>query len=110
MRRSYWPELSNAADAEKAVRGAAYIAFFVAAVTGIVSLLALLSVTRILSGWAILDALLFGILGLFILRGSRAAAVLGLTVYVIELVATIAATSNPAGLIVGLFFTSAFVS
>jgi hypothetical protein len=110
FKKAYWPELSTATDAEKAVKGAAYVAFFVAALTGLLSLLTLLSVTQILSGWAIFDALLFGVLGFFILRGSRAAAVLGLILYVIELVAAIAATANPAGLIVGLFFTSAFIS
>jgi hypothetical protein len=110
FKKAYWPELSTATEAERAVKGAAYVAFFVAALTGLVSLLSLLSVTQILSGWAILDALLFGVLGFFMLRGSRAAAVLGLILYVIELVAAIAATGNPAGLIVGLFFTSAFIS
>ena len=110
FKKAYWPELSTTADAEKAVKGAAYVAFFIAALTGLVSLLALLSVIQILSGWAIFDALLFGGLGFFILRGSRAAAVLGLILYVIELVAAIAATGNPAGLVVGLFFTSVFIS
>jgi hypothetical protein len=110
FKKAYWPELSTTTDAERAVKVAAYVAFFVAALTGLVSLLALLSVTQILSGWAILDALLFGVLGFFILKGSRAAAVLGLILYVIELVAALAATGNPAGLVVGLFFTSAFLS
>src|SRR5262245_53681037 len=109
FKKAYWPELSTAAEAEKAVKGAAYVAFFVAALTALASLLTLLSVTQILSGWAIFDALIFGVIGFFILRGSRAAAVIGLILYVIELVAAIAATGNPAGLIVGLFFTSAFV-
>ena len=43
FKRTYWPELSTATDAEKAVKGAAYIAFFVAALTGVLSLLAWLS-------------------------------------------------------------------
>jgi hypothetical protein len=110
FKKAYWPELSTASDAEKAVKAAAFVAFFVAALTGLASVLTLLSVTRILPGWAIFDALVFGVLGLLILRGSRVAAVLGLILYVIQLVAAIVATGNPAGLIVGLFFTSAFIT
>jgi hypothetical protein len=108
--KRYWPELTDATEAGKAVKGAAFVAFFVAAVTGILSLLALLSVTQILSRWAILDALLFGLLGIFILRGSRAAAVLALILYVVEVLAAIAVTGNPGGLVVGIIFTFAFIN
>jgi hypothetical protein len=108
FKKTYWPELNTATEAEKAVKGAAYVAFFVAAVTGLLSLLALLSVTQIITRWAIFDALLFGLIGFFILRGSRAAAVAGLTLYIIEVGVAIVATGNPAGLIIGLFFTAVF--
>jgi len=108
--KRHWPELSNPTDAEKAVKAAAYVAFFVAAVTGLLSLLSLLSVTQLLSGWAILDGLLFGLIGVFILRGSRAAALLGLILYVIEVVAAIAVTGNPAGLVIGSIFTLVFIN
>ena len=110
FKRTYWPELSTATDAEKAVKGAAYIAFFVAALTGVLSLLAWLSVAQIVTRWAIFDALVIGLVGVFILRGSRAAAVLGLILYVVEVGATIVATGNPAGLVIGVIFTFAFIN
>lgn|SRR5215472_16233592 len=108
--KAYWPDLSAKAHAEKAVRTAAYVAFFVAAITGLASLLTLFSVVHILPGWAILDALLFAVLGVFIARGSRVAAVLGLILYVVEVVSGIAATGNPAGLILGVFLASLFLN
>jgi hypothetical protein len=110
IKKRYWPELRDPAEAEKAVKGAAYVAFFVAALTGILSLLAVLSVTQILSGWAIIDALIFGLIGFFILRGSRVAAVVGLALYVLEVLAALAVTGNPVGLVIGIIITFAFIN
>lgn len=108
--KAYWPDLSSTTEAEKAVKTAAYVAFFVAAITTIGSLLTLFSVAQILPGWSIVDALVFAVLGVLILRGSRVAAVVGLSLYIVELVASIAATGNPAGLVIGIFFGVAFLN
>jgi hypothetical protein len=109
---TYWPDVSTTSDAEKAVKTAAYVAFFVAAVTGVLSLLAVFSTVQILSGWDILDAVAFVLLGLWILRGSRAAAVLALLLYIVELVVGIATTGggNPVQFVVGLIFVFAFIN
>lgn len=109
---AYWPDLSTTGEAEKAVKTAAYIAFFVAVVTGVLSLLALFSTTRILSGWDLLDALAFVVLGIWILRGSRAAAVLALILYIVELAVGVATRGggNPLQFVVGLIFAFAFVN
>ncbi|HKD16664.1 MAG TPA: hypothetical protein VKG23_02260 [Thermoanaerobaculia bacterium] len=108
--KAYWPDLSSATEAEKAVKTAAYVAFFVAAITTIGSLLTLFSVAQILPGWSIVDALVFAVLGVLILRGSRVAAVLGLSLYVVEVVASVAASGNPAGLVIGIFFGVALLN
>lgn len=109
---AYWPDVSTTDVAERAVKTAAYVAFFVAAVTGIFSLLALFTTTQILSGWDVLDALAFVVLGIWILRGSRAAAVLALILYIVELAVGIATRGggNPVQFVVGLIFLFAFIN
>lgn len=108
--KAYWPDLSSATEAEKAVKTAAYVAFFVAGITAIGSLLTLFSVAQILPGWSIVDAVVFAVLGVLIRRGSRVAAVLGLSLYFVEVVASVAATGNPAGLVVGVIFGAALLN
>ncbi|HXY86587.1 MAG TPA: hypothetical protein VEH52_14020 [Gaiellaceae bacterium] len=104
LRRAWWPDLSEPGAAERSLKAATVVAYLVAAVTGIVALLALLDVTSLVSPWYLVVALVFAVIGFFISRRSRTAAVSGLTLYVVGAIANVVATGG-VGVVVALIFT-----
>ncbi len=84
MRNWLWPAIDDIEDAKKAAHAGASSAFLVGGVTGIVTVLHLCGV-RFLPDWDagnFADAVIFLVLGFFIYRFSRIAAVAALLLYV----------------------------
>lgn len=87
-----WPTIDDLESAKKAAHKGAAAAFVVTIVTGVVSLLAVRGVAifkELADGSGFIDAGLFIIIGFFIYRLSRIAAVIGLLLYVGEQVISI---------------------
>jgi hypothetical protein len=86
LRDGYWPDMSAPAAAGLGVKRAAHTAYFVAGATCVLALLAWFDIFYLASPPSIVDALLFAVLGFFIARRSRVAAVLGLALYWLEVI------------------------
>jgi hypothetical protein len=84
LKDSYWPDITTTAIAEKCIKNAAGVAYFVAGLTALLAALAWFDVIHIVSPWSVIDAVLFAVIGFFISRGSRVAASLGLALYLFE--------------------------
>lgn len=99
--------------AEKSLKNAAGLAYFVAGMTALLSLLAWFNVFHLLSPLSIIDAALFAVTGFFIGRGSRVAAIVGLTLYLLEaadrLLSGSGGTSGGFSVVV-IFFTLFFIN
>ena len=113
MNSEWWPAVSYREGARKAAREGAGAAIFVAAITGLFSVLAIFGV-QILPGFSatgLVDAGLFAIVAWRVYRFSRAWAVVGLVLFVAE--RTFAfftqGISASAGLIVGIFILLGFI-
>ncbi len=94
FRKLYWPAMTTAEVAQKCVKNAANVAYFVAGATALLVLLAWFDVVHLVSKWSALDALAFMVLGFFISRGSRVAAIIGLTFYMVEALGRIATSED----------------
>ena len=86
LKENYWPDITTTPIAEKCIKNAAGVAYFVAGLTALLAALAWFDVIHIVSPWSVIDAALFAVIGFFISRGSRIAASLGLALYVLEAV------------------------
>jgi len=97
--------MTTTAIAENSVKKAAGVAYFVAAVTALLAVLAWLDVFYLLTPWSLLDAALFAIIAFFISRGSRAAAIMGLALYLVEAVDRIVSGigSSSSGIVLVIF-------
>ncbi len=85
MKNFFWPSIDTEEDAKKAIRMGASGCFVVALVTGVLAVLQMRGILKLipgLDGYALIDSAIFSIVGIFILRGSRVAAVAGLLLYV----------------------------
>ncbi len=80
-----WPEINDREQARSAVRNAAITAWIIASLTGIASVAAITGHPFLVGKSALLDALLFAIVGWSLWRGSRVGAVCGLLLYSIEI-------------------------
>jgi positive regulator of sigma E activity len=66
-----WPDITTTAIAEKCVKNAAGVAYFVAGITALLALLAWFDVFHLLSPWSLLDAALFAVIAFLISRGQE---------------------------------------
>jgi hypothetical protein len=87
----YWKEIEDKDSAADATKAAVGISYFIAVVTGLMAVLTLVYSKPILglSGWALVDAGLFAVIGWRIGRLSRAWAVVGLALYLLEVLDSI---------------------
>jgi hypothetical protein len=87
----YWKEIEDKDSAEDATKAAVGISYFIAAVTGLIAVLTLVYSKPILglNGWALLDAGLFAVIGWRIGKLSRAWTVVGLALYLLEVLDSI---------------------
>ena len=113
LKDNYWPDITTKAIAEKCIKNAAGVAYFVAGITALFALLAWFDVFHLLSPWSLLDAALFAVIAFFTSRGSRVAAIFGLVLYLIEAVDRIASGTggSTGGLsILVIIFTLFFIN
>jgi len=82
----YWPKIQDETSAEAAVKPAFGVSAFVAAVSGLIAVLSIAYRKPILgiNGWSLVDALLFVVIAWRIGKMSRAWAVVGLLMYLVE--------------------------
>ncbi len=107
-----FPEIQTEEDAKKASKQAAGFCFFIAVVTGVVAYLQMNKIIDLfpgVGGYAFIDAGLFVVIGIFLLRYSRIAAVAGLLLYAAEQVFTIMQSGYRFNLIV-IFATLALIN
>jgi hypothetical protein len=114
MRNAWWPSLETKSGAKEAAHQGAGAAVFVAAVTGLFSILAMFGV-QILAGFsptALFDAAVFGVVAWRIYKMSRAWAVVGLLGFVAERGYALYAHgfNVGAGIIVGVAILFAFIN
>ena len=111
MANAFWPDIHDIESAKKACHAAAVGAFFVAAITGLVAAIAMASSTPIagIDGSAFVDAAIFAVLGFFLRRCSRTAAVIALVLFIIERIFMMAQGGAPAGLIVAIILIVYFI-
>jgi hypothetical protein len=94
LRQAYWPDMNLRENAEKAIANAANVSFIIAGATALLSLLAWFDVVQVLTPWSLVDAAIFAAIGMFVRRGSRAAAVAGILVYLTEAIDRIVSTTG----------------
>jgi len=113
MNSTWWPAVSYREGARTAAREGAGAAVFVAAVTGLFSILAIFGV-QILAGFspsALIDAALFAIVAWRTYKMSRAWAVTGLLLFVLERAYSIYlhGVGASAASVVGVFLLLGFI-
>lgn len=103
---AFWPDVSTREGAESACKMGAGVAFFIAGVTALFAVLGGAGVEFVremgIDLWAFVDVALFAACGWGMLRFSRAAAVFGAVLFVLERIAM--ATSGAGGIVVAIFF------
>ena len=111
MANAIWPDVNTLESSKQACRNAAGAAFIVAALTAIVAVIAMTSGTAIvgINGWALVDAVAFAVLGIFLRRFSRTAALIALVLYILERVAMMADSPSPAGIPLAIIFVLFFL-
>ncbi len=82
----YWPEIHDEGSAENAVKPAVGVSGFVAVVSGTIAILSIYYQKPVLgfTGWSLVDALVFVLITWRIAKMSRAWAVVGLIMYLLE--------------------------
>jgi hypothetical protein len=82
----YWPTIEDESSAEAATKPAVGASGFFAAVTGLIATLSIVYHRPVLgfNGWSFVDAILFVVIAWRIKRMSRAWAVLGFLIYLLE--------------------------
>jgi hypothetical protein len=107
----YWKEIENKDSAEDATKAAVGISYFIAAVTGLIAVLTLVYSKPILglSGWSLVDASLFAVIGWRIRKLSRAWTIVGLVLYLLEIASSIGSRGFGFG-IVSIVFILAYVN
>jgi hypothetical protein len=101
--RFLWPDVSDLAGAEEGIKLGYWGAFFVAGSTTILSVLGALG----LGLASLFDAAVFGLIGVGLLRKWRSAALVGLILFSVNFVMTVAKGAAPS--IVAVFILLGFI-
>jgi len=93
----YWPTIEDDSSAEQATKAAVGVSGFIAAVTALAAILSIVYHKPIfgLDGWGLVDAVIFALIAWRISKMSRAWAVVGLLMYLLEVGYKLA--TNPTG-------------
>ena len=93
----YWQTIEDESSAEHAPKAAVGVSGFIAAVTALFAILSIVYHKPIfgLDGWGLVDALIFALIAWRISKMSRAWAVVGLLMYLLEVGYKLA--TNPSG-------------
>jgi len=105
-----WPEINDSESAAAAGREGAAVAFAIAGITAVFAVLAFFDVTNVVSPWAWSDACVMALLGFFILRMSRSAAVIALAWFVAARIQGAVAHGFASNVLLGLILLVGFVS
>jgi hypothetical protein len=111
LKRFFLPTIEDAGSARKAARQGACIAVVIGIVTAAITTLAVTGVTNLfgLDAYSYADAVIFLLLGFFIFRMSRAAAILALGLYIGEQVLQLldaGGKSGGGGIVLGFLFVN----
>ena len=101
-----WPKISDKQSAMDAAHWSAGICYFVAVVTAIAAIIALISGHEVLGldGWSLFDAVIFAFFGWRIWKLSRTVAVLALVLYCAEKTYQLSESKNPGNSIILILF------
>jgi hypothetical protein len=107
----YWPTIGDESSAESATKPAVGASAFFAAVTGLIATLSIVQHRPVFgfSGWSLSDAILFGIIAWRIRAMSRTWAVLGLLIYLLEVVFNLATGKAGAVGVLTIIFVLAYI-
>jgi hypothetical protein len=105
-----WPAITDLESAAATGRDGAAVAFAVAGITAIFAVLAYFHVLNVLSPWALIDAGVMAVLGFFIRRMSRAAAVAALMWFIGARIQGAITHSLAANVMLGLILLVGFIS
>src|SRR4051812_35237082 len=107
-RAFWWPEVGTLEGANAAIRTAFWTAVFVASVTTVLAVYAMVNgpiPILGIDGYAVVDGVLFGILSVFLFRGSRVAAVLALAFYTGEWIYALGDRPGNSGMAMRVIFS-----
>jgi hypothetical protein len=82
-----WPNMTTVEVAEIAIKRASVYAYVAAGTNVLLAMLAWFNVLQFISPWLFSGAIPFAIAGFFISRRSRTAALVGLVLYLVEVIA-----------------------
>jgi hypothetical protein len=101
----YWKQILDKETAQDATKAAVGISYFIAALTGLLAMLSLVYQKPIfgLNAWSFVDAGLFVVIGWRIRKMSRAWAVVGIALYVLEAVFSLANRAGGIGVLTIVF-------
>jgi hypothetical protein len=105
-----WPAITDLESATAAERDGAEAAFIVSGLTAIFALLAHFDFVNVVSPWAWIDACVMAVLGFFIRRMSRTAAVMALAWFLAARVQGAMTRSVTSNVLLGLILIAPFVS
>lgn len=93
----YWPTIEDESSAEEATKAAVGVSGLIAAMTALLAVLSMFDHLPILGldEWGLLDAVIFALIAWRISKVSRAWAVVGLLMFLVEMGAKLA--TNPSG-------------
>jgi hypothetical protein len=93
----YWPTIEEESSAQHATKAAVGVSGFIAALTALIAVLSIFYHKPIvgLDGWALIDAAIFALIAWRISKMSRAWAVVGLLMYLLEVGYKL--LTNPSG-------------
>jgi hypothetical protein len=105
-----WPDITDLESAAAAGREGAAAAFVIAGLSAIFAVLAYFNLLNVLSPWAWIDAGVMAVLGFFIRRMSRLAAVAALAWFVGARIQGAITHSLASNLLLGLILLAGFIS
>jgi hypothetical protein len=107
----YWKEVDTKDNAEDATKLAVGASYFVSVVSGVLAVISIATRQPVfgVDGWALVDAALFAVIGWRISRLSRAWTVVGLCLYVMEVVGSFSSRSAGFG-VLSLIFVLGYIN
>ena len=111
----YWHQISDEDSARYATHPAVWVSYFIAVTSASVGVLSILLRRPIagLNGWALVDAILFLIVGWRIALLSRTWAVIGLSLFLLEVITSFVdrmKTANLAPPIIAIIFVTTYIN
>jgi len=111
LKNRYWPAINDLATAKKVAKQGVWAAAFVAVVTAVFAILALLGKPLAgVEGTALVEAAIFAAIAFGIWKMSRVAATAGLVLFVVEKILALQDRQRPVGVFLAIAITFAFAN